>query len=152
MALSGVIGLLSLGRSGGVLGLAVAAAGAWVLGAVLDGLLLGHWYIFDRGAPVAPLQRTAEVLLGGVVVASLAAFAVRGKEVVEGLSPLLYVGAVRTWIALGLLAVVGLLALFIRALAREGSTRSATGFFYLALLLAFPAEFAAAVGLFAHPG
>ena len=41
-------------------------AGAAFLGAVIDGLLLGHWYLTDRGLTRTPINRTTNLLFVGV--------------------------------------------------------------------------------------
>ena len=43
-------------------------AGAIFTGAVLDGLLLGHWYLTDRRLPRGPINRMAWILVGAVVL------------------------------------------------------------------------------------
>src|SRR5207253_1111454 len=43
-------------------------AGAAFTGAVLDGLLLGHWYLTDRRLPRGPINRMAWILVGAVAL------------------------------------------------------------------------------------
>src|SRR6266542_1517763 len=56
-------------------------AGAAFMGAVLDGLLLGHWYLTDRRLTRTPINRTTTLLLAAVV---LEAAAVIGRGIVRG--------------------------------------------------------------------
>src|SRR6266705_764735 len=51
-------------------------AGSVFMGAVLDGLLLGHWYLTDRGLSRGPINRFALALLGAVVLAAAGVAAV----------------------------------------------------------------------------
>ena len=74
-----VVGLLSVpawiavlvwmggaGRQSSVLALFQLAAGAALLGAATDGLLLGHWYLTDRKLPRRPIDRMTTILLVSV--------------------------------------------------------------------------------------
>jgi hypothetical protein len=61
---------------------------------------------------------------------------------------LLGVGTLTVALAVGLTAVCALIAVFIRALIKEDSIQAATGFFYLAVIMAVAAEFAAKVRFF----
>jgi hypothetical protein len=61
-------------------------------------------------------------------------------------NPLLTAGALAPWIALGMVAVTGLIAGFVRATLkgqRASAVQAATGFFYLAVVTAFTADVAA---------
>ena len=63
----------SAGRDGGdgatdqALALFELLAGAAFLGSVLDGLLLGHWYLTDRGLSRTPIDRATRIMLVAVV-------------------------------------------------------------------------------------
>jgi hypothetical protein len=48
-------------------------------------------------------------------------------------------------LSVGLAALCVMIAFFIRAMVKEDSIQAATGFFYLAVIMAFAAEFAAKV-------
>jgi len=128
-------------------------AGAVFTGAVLDGLLLGHWYLTDRKLPRGPINRMAWVLIGAVLIEAVAVLASLGipeSSAPTSLSPLLTVAGNATWIAFGMVACTGLIAAFIRMTlrgARPAAVQSATGFFYLAVITAFTAELAAKVRL-----
>ena len=131
------------------LGLAVfqLAAGAALLGASTDGLLLGHWYLTDRRLPRRPIDRMTKALLVSVVAAAVAVISAgfTGVETSTAINPLLTVGALAPWIALGMVAATGLIAGFVNAVLkgeRASAVQSATGFYYLAVVTAFTAEVA----------
>jgi hypothetical protein len=125
-------------------------AGALFTGAVMDGLLLGHWYLTDRKLTRGPINRMAWLLIAAVTVEAAAVLAGGfGEEPTStSLSPLLTVAGNATWIAFGMVACTGLIAAFIRVTlrgTRPTAVQSATGFFYLAVITAFTAELAAKV-------
>jgi hypothetical protein len=128
-------------------------AGAVFIGAVLDGLLLGHWYLTERKLPRKPILRMTWSLIGAVVLEGIAV-AMGGfgtpadSSVTAAISPILTVAGVASWIAIGMVALTGLIAVFIRITLqgdRPAAVQSATGFFYLAVITAFTAEVAAKV-------
>ena len=127
-------------------------AGAAFLGAVLVGLLLGHWYLTDRRLPREHIRRLATVLLVTVAIeaAALLVLGLSGEPTDSaGFSVILGVAGLTTWLALGMVGCTGLIAFLIRASLRGESSRAvqgATGFFYLAVITAFTAEMAAKVG------
>ena len=130
------------------------AAGALFTGAVLVGLLLGHWYLTDRTLPRGPINRMASVLVAAVALEAGALVAggfggpEPGSAATRGLNPLLTMAGSATWIALGMVAITGLIAAFIRLAlrgTRPQAVQGATGFFYLAVITAFSAELAAKV-------
>jgi hypothetical protein len=129
------------------LGVAQLVAGAFFLGAVTDGLLLGHWYLVDRTLSGDPLKRVGGFLLAGSVVAAGVTIAGGGGggSANPSLSPLLGAGALAVAISVGLAALCTTIGFFVRALVREGSMQAATGFFYLAVIMALAAEFAAKI-------
>ena len=125
-------------------------AGAAFLGAVTDGLLLGHWYLTDRGLTRAPIDRSTTALLAAVVVEAVAVISGGFGPVGEtrAFNPLLTAGALAPWIALGMVATTGLIAVMVRLTlrgARASAVQAATGFYYLAVITAFTAEVAAKV-------
>jgi hypothetical protein len=131
-------------------------AGAVFTGAVLDGLLLGHWYLTDRKLTRGPINRMAWLLIASVALEAVAVLAggfgsnARPGATGSSLSPLLTVSGNATWIAFGMVACTGLIAAFIRLTlrgTRPQAVQSATGFFYLAVITAFTAELAAKVRL-----
>jgi hypothetical protein len=125
-------------------------AGAAFLGAVLDGLLLGHWYLTDRGLSRAPINRFTTALIVAVVLEAvaviMAGFGPSGDS--SQFNPLLTSAGLASWIALGMVAATALIAALIRAALRgqrSSAVQAATGFFYLAVITAVTAEFAAKV-------
>jgi hypothetical protein len=130
-------------------------AGAVFTGAVLDGLLLGHWYLTDRKLPRGPINRMTWALIGAVALEAIAvivhmASGGNGTSAASNttLSPLLTYAGVSSWIAIGMVGTTALIAFFIKATLRGGrptAVQSATGFFYLAVITAFTAELAAKV-------
>ena len=122
-------------------------AGAMFAGAVVDGLLLGHWYLVDKRASREPLRRMALLLIGGSVAAIGATIlgAGGGGSTNANFSPLLGAGSLTVALAVGLAALCLMIAFFIRAMVKEDSIQAATGFFYLAVIMALAAEFAAKV-------
>jgi hypothetical protein len=128
-------------------------AGALFMGAVADGLLLGHWYLVDRRLEREHIVRFASLLIAAVVVEAAAVailgFTGKGAEQAVGFSPLLSVAGLSTWLSLGMIACTGLIAVLIWASLRGTRARAvqaATGFFYLAVITAFTAEMAAKIG------
>src|SRR4029453_16359667 len=121
--------------------------GALFLGATTDGLLLGHWYLVDRRLSNQPILALANWLIVGIAAALVSAVlgGERGGRVDQSLSPLLAFPNLTVWLAVGLVLVCALIAGFIRVLVRGGSIQAATGMFYLAVVMALAAEFAAKV-------
>jgi hypothetical protein len=135
------------GRQSFLLALFQLAAGAALLGASTDGLLLGHWYLTDRKLPRRPIDRMTTILLVSVVAAAAAVISAGfgGVESSTVINPLLTAGALAPWIALGMVAATALIAAFIRAVLRgerASAVQSATGFYYLAVVTAYTAEVA----------
>lgn len=127
-------------------------AGAAFMGAAMDGLLLGHWYLVDRKLGRDPIGRFAVLLIAAVALEGLAVALLgfgEGSVAGPGFSPFLGIAGISTWLALGMVACTGLIAILIRASLRTPRSRAvqaATGFFYLAVITAFTAEMAAKVG------
>jgi hypothetical protein len=126
-------------------------AGAAFLGAVLDGLLLGHWYLTDRGLSRGPIDRYTSLLIGAVIVEAVAVvtagFGGVGTAATQ-FNPLLGAGGLASWIALGMVGTTALIAVMVRLTLRgerASAVQSATGFFYLAVVTAFTAEVAVKV-------
>jgi hypothetical protein len=124
--------------------------GAAFLGAVIDGLLLGHWYLTDRGLTREPINWYTDALIVAVVLEA-AAVVLGGFDAVGSsreFNPLLTAGALAPWIALGMVAATALIAVLVRLTlrgARSSAVQAATGFFYLAVVTAFTAEVAAKI-------
>ncbi len=155
LALAMLLAFADATREGIVLSFFQLLAGAVFTGAVLDGLLLGHWYLTDRRLGRGPINRMAWLLIGSVVLEAGAVLAGGvgsngrpGPSAAASISPLLTVAGNATWIAFGMVACTGLIAAFIRATlkgTRPTAVQSATGFFYLAVITALTAELAAKV-------
>jgi hypothetical protein len=125
-------------------------AGAAFLGAVLDGLLLGHWYLTDRGLSRGPINRYTTLLIAAVVLEAAAVISggFGPTETTADINPLLTSVGLAAWIALGMVGTTALIAILIRAAlrgTRASAVQAATGFFYLAVITALTAEFAAKV-------
>lgn len=125
-------------------------AGAAFLGAVMDGLLLGHWYLTDRGLTRAPINRftMALIVAVGLEAAALLLGGFGPTENTSDFNPLLTSAGLASWIALGMVGTTALIAFLIRAALkgqRSSAVQAATGFFYLAVITALTAEFAAKV-------
>lgn len=145
--------LVSMARTGDAPPLVATlqvSAGAAFLGTVLMGLLLGHWYLTDRGLSRAPILR-ATALMGVGVVLAAAAVVAGGFEPTApsaAFNPLLTSAGLASWIALGMVATTGLVAVMTRLTLRgerASAVQAATGFFYLAVITGLTAEFAAKV-------
>lgn len=149
----GAAALVALAYTGDA-DLSIAAAqlfaGAAFLGAVLGGLLLGHWYLTDRGLSRTPILRATALLVGGVVLEAIAV-ALGGfgpSTSTQAFNPLLTTAGLAPWIALGMVATTALVAVMVRITLRgerSSAVQAATGFFYLAVITALTAEFAAKV-------
>jgi hypothetical protein len=125
-------------------------AGAAFLGAVMDGLLLGHWYLTDRRLTRGPINRFTNFLLAAVALEALAVIlgGFGPSEATAAFNPLLTSAGLASWIAIGMVATTALIAVLIRAVLkgqRSSAVQAATGFFYLAVITALTAEFAAKV-------
>ncbi len=125
-------------------------AGAAFLGAVMAGLLLGHWYLTDRRLSRTPIRRYAVALLTAVALEAAAVvsagFGPSGE--VASVNPLLTSIGLGSWIALGMVGTTALIAVLIHAAlrgTRSSAVQAATGFFYLAVITGMTAELAAKV-------
>jgi hypothetical protein len=126
--------------------------GAMFLGATWHGMVLGHWYLVDRKLSARPMQVASYAYTASVALALVSAVVGRGQRPSDKsalqTSALLLVNDMELYLAIGLVAVCALLAFFVHKLVAEGSIRAATGMLYLAVILAFSAEFAAKVYFF----
>jgi len=145
-----LVAMAATGRQAYPLALFELVAGAAFLGSVLDGLLLGHWYLTDRGLGRGPIDRATTILIVAVAVEAVAVIAggVGGVGSSTAFNPLLTAGALAPWIALGMVGTTALIAVLVKATLRgqrASAVQSATGFFYLAVVTAFTAEVAVKV-------
>ena len=127
-------------------GVAELALGALFLGSTLYGLLLGHWYLIERRLDKRHMERGAWWYIAGVAGAVGAAALSASNPVPStagtAFSPLLAVPGFTVLLAAGLVAICAMIAGFVWKLSREGgrSIQAATGYFYLAVIMAFSAE------------
>jgi hypothetical protein len=146
-----VLGLMAAtGRQAYPLALFGLVAGAAFLGSVLGGLLLGHWYLTDRGLSRGPIDRATTIMLVAIGLEAVAVIAggFGGTGANEAFNPLLTAGALAPWIALGMVGTTALIGVMVKATLRgerASAVQSATGFFYLAVVTAFTAEVAVKV-------
>jgi hypothetical protein len=150
VAIAALIPMAATGRQHEALAAFELVAGAGFLGSVLDGLLLGHWYLTDRGLSRISIDRATRIVLVAVVVEAIAVIAggFSGVASSEAFNPLLTAGALAPWIALGMVGTTALIAVMVKATlrgTRASAVQSATGFFYLAVVTAFTAEVAVKV-------
>jgi hypothetical protein len=150
LALAPIVAMAATGRQPRVLASFELVAGAAFLGSVLDGLLLGHWYLTDRGLGRAPIDRATRIMLVAVIVEAVAVISggFSGVGSSQAFNPLLTAGALAPWIALGMVGTTALIAVMVKATlrgTRASAVQSATGFFYLAVVTAFTAEVAVKV-------
>lgn len=148
-----LVAMAGTGRQAFALDLFELLAAGVFLGAVLDGLLLGHWYLTDRGLSREPINRATVLLLVAVVIEAVAVVAggFGGVGSSGPFNPLLTAGALAPWIALGMVGTTALIAILVKATlrgTRASAVQSATGFFYLAVVTAFTAEVAVKVRFF----
>ena len=88
------------------------------------------------------------VIVVGLETAALLIGGFGPTEASAEFNPLLTSAGLASWIALGMVAATALIAVMIRATlkgTRSSAVQSATGFFYLAVITALTAEFAAKV-------
>ncbi len=135
-----------------LLAVAELALGALFLGSTLYGLLLGHWYLVERRLTTRYMVHSAYLYGAGVVAAAAGTVLSARNPAPEAgnLSPLIGVPIVTVLLAAGFVAICALIAPFVWKLAREGgrSIQAATGYFYLAVIMAFSAEMAAKLRFF----
>ena len=120
---------------------------ALVLGATIDAMVLGHWYLVQHGLSFQPLERMGDALLGlyaiRTVLAAAWLWAMGGWErLTAGEVPL------DRWMFLllrGLAGLVGPLALgwMVRECVKLKSNTSATGILYVICLFVLVGEFTA---------
>lgn len=124
-------------------------ASALLLGSVLIGMLLGHYYLRDPQLPVAPIRRLANLFLLATVL--------QGLLLVVTLGTLYLFGGAEATARIGLFSTsyagvflgrlfVGILGSFILACViwdtlRIPNVQAATGFFYIAILTVTIGEF-----------
>jgi hypothetical protein len=150
LSLGMLVALAGTGEESFGVALLQLMAGAAFMGAVWDGLLLGHWYLVDRGLTREPINRFTLLLIAAVALEAVAVLA-GGFGSTQGSSsfnPLLTAAGLASWIALGMVGATALIAVMIRVTlkgTRSSAVQAATGFFYLAVITGFAGEFASKV-------
>ena len=124
-------------------------AGALLLGAVTNGMLLGHWYLNQPGLQPWALARLTDLALAAVAFSGLLGAVAAGRLIdpsrqdlvlaVPGLGASFSLVLFVAWLAL--LAFTGLVVLGARRCVKLRSIQSATGLLYVAILSAGVAEF-----------
>ena len=134
------------------LGAVELVLGALFLGSTAYGLLLGHWYLVERRLTKRYMVHSSYLYGAGVVAAAVATVIASRSPApdIGNLSPLLAVPSFTLLLAGGFVAICALIAPFVWKLANEGgrSIQAATGYFYLAVIMAFSAEMAAKLRFF----
>ncbi len=128
-------------------GIAELVLGSVFLGTAVYGLLLGHWYLVERRLDKRHMVKGAWLYVAGVVAAAgAAALAALNPPPADTsqISPFLATPSFTVLLAGGLVAICALIGAFTIKLANEGgrSIQAATGYFYLAVIMAFSAELA----------
>jgi hypothetical protein len=147
LGLAVLVAMAGTGRQAYAVSLFQLLAGAAFLGSITLGLLLGHWYLTDRGLSRGPINRITNIMVVSVVIEGVAVISsgFGGVETSTSLNPLLTAGALAPWIALGMVGTTLLIAVLTRAALkgdRASAVQSATGFYYLAVVTGFTAEVA----------
>jgi hypothetical protein len=125
------------------LGVLSAFATAAVLGGVVTGMLLGHWYLTASTMSIDPLSQLTWYLTAAVVtrlVISAIAWGY-GYEALQG--SLLWTWFALRWLA-GILGPLVLCGMTLRIL-RYRNTQAATGVLFAAVILSFIGEMSAAL-------
>ena len=155
-AITALAGAAALVETGGLidgwpaaLAASVLLAGAALVGAVTNGLLLGHWYLNQPGLKPWALARltvlalvavAASAALGLAAVGRLAGAATPGAALgLQGFGESF--GGVFFSVWLGLVLLTGAVAYMARRCVQIRSIQSATGLLYVAVLSAAVAEF-----------
>ena len=138
---------------GGVLYCLSEAATAWVSGAAVSGMLLGHWYLTAPTMSTSPLNR-ANVWLGSAAGLRLALgalalclyWSVVGSGMTDA-SPR-WTSTHSTWLALlwigGIIGPI-IVAIAVARILRYRNTQSATGVLFVGVILAFIGEMTGAL-------
>jgi hypothetical protein len=115
-----------------------AFAGATLLGAVTNAMLLGHWHLNQPRLGTQPILRLVYALWASLAVYLTATvyLAVNGSNV----------AALGAWTALAFTVFAGILTAPVHHLVRTRSIMSATGILYLEILLCVVAAFTGTLG------
>lgn len=155
-ALVGIAAVAALIASGsliegwpGWLAASSLVAGALFLGAIANGMMLGHWYLNQPGLKPWALARLTRLALVGVVVSALAGLIatprLAGAQTpgavlgLPGFGDNFAVAFFLIWV--GLLFFSGVVVWMARRCVKIRSIQSATGLYYVALLTSGVSEF-----------
>lgn len=108
-------------------------AGAVLLGAATNAMLLGHWHLNQPRLGTKPILRLVYALWGGVAMYAIAAVLLGARST--------GVGALGAWTAVVFTAFTAILTAPVHHLVRTRSIMSATGILYLEILLCIVASF-----------
>jgi hypothetical protein len=150
LSVAAVVAFAASGEGSRVATVFQLAAGTAFMGAVMDGLLLGHWYLVDRGLARGPINFYSYALLAAVAFETVAV-AMEGFGNIQAgsqFSSLLSAAGVASYLAVGMVLATGLIAVMIRLTLRgdrPSAVQAATGFFYLAVITGFAGELAAKI-------
>jgi len=124
-------------------------SGAVLLGAVTNGMMLGHWYLNQPGLKTWALGRLTDLSVVAVALSAVAGIAAYG-ELTEASTEGAVLGIpgfgesfsfIFFFVWLSMLALTGAVAWGARRCVKIRSIQSATGLFYVAILSAGVAEF-----------
>ena len=124
-------------------------SGAVLLGAVTNGMMLGHWYLNQPGLKTWALGRLTDLSVAAVALSAVAGIAAYG-ELTSASTEGAVLGIpgfgesfsfVFFFVWLSMLALTGAVAWGARRCVKIRSIQSATGLFYVAILSAGVAEF-----------
>jgi hypothetical protein len=144
-----VLGAASVQEWSPVLATAEVLAGAGLLGAVTNGMLLGHWYLNQPGLQVWALARITVASLAATAASAVLAIAAAPRLIdastsgaAFGLSAFSDSFALAFFlIGLTLVCFTAVVAWMARRCVKIRSIQSATGLYYVAILTAGVAEF-----------
>jgi hypothetical protein len=122
--------------------LAFVAAAGWLVGAVTNAMLLGHWHLNQPRLSTGPLRRIVLGLWAGVAVFAVAC----ALLLVAGLRSPAGIAALGATTALAFTVFAGVLTAMVTHLVKTRSIMSATGILYLEILLCFVAVFTGTLG------
>jgi hypothetical protein len=135
-----------------IVGILELVLGALLLGGIWTGMILGHWYLVERKLTNKYMIWVAwlNVVAVAAGLASILISLANPAPEFGMFSPLLSVGNMTLTLGIGTLGLVALISGFNVKLAKEGgrSIQASTGMFYLAVILAPAAEFAAKIRYF----
>lgn len=155
-SLAGAVGAISLALSApyiagwsSVIAAAAFISGALLLGAVTNGMMLGHWYLNQPGLKTWALGRLAALCLVAVVASALVGVVSYGELTAASTEGAVLgipgfgesFSFVFFFVWLSMLALTGAVAWGARRCVQIRSIQSATGLLYVAILSAGVAEF-----------